>query len=91
VTNTQVLWVPKHEVRCDICSQLSLHVRTFSSQLEKTKFCFSCWKEFLDECNVSINEPWAIRVENLWDLDTVIIIRFLGKNYGNTQRVGNWN
>ena len=82
----QILFNPERESKCDCCGLSAINVRIFSASVYKTKFCKTCWESFLDECNVPVNEPWVGEVASLWENDVIVMIKFTGNIYGDSQR-----
>lgn len=83
-----VLWSPENGT-CSQCGVFHAYVRCYAVGKAMTKFCQSCWSEFLTECNVAPGN-WQADVRSAWKQAVHLCLEFeeeLGTAQGNTR----WN
>lgn len=84
-----ILWNPESGT-CACCARQLDYVRRFTSENRHTVYCSTCWKFYLEECNV---EPtaWTRDVALNWDVDVTLELNCQGETDGATQAAAGWN
>lgn len=84
-----VLWSPERG-KCSQCGVFHTHVRCYTMDGVATKFCQSCWSDFLaDECNVAPG-TWQADVIGSWRQAVTLCLEF-EEERGTAQGPARWN
>ena len=85
-----ILWSPERGV-CSCCERSMKDVRKFTSPASEAVYCSTCWRLFLDECDVD-HTPWTQDVAKNWRSDVILELYFTGEvSDGAAQAVAGWN
>lgn len=87
--NTHILWNPEQGT-CACCQRRVDHVRRFTSDRHNTVYCESCWRFYLEECNVE-PEAWTWAVAQSWNDDVALELQCQGEPDGAAQEAAGWN